>query len=46
MDQRLKNKSVHNRLGKRIVDQDWAHYEEKTMKENMSGKKANGAPED
>ena len=24
----LKNKSVHDRLGKRVVDQDWADYEE------------------
>ena len=28
MDQRLKNKSVHDRLGKRVVDQDWADHEE------------------
>ena len=28
MDRRLKNKSVHDRLGKRVVDQDWADYEE------------------
>ena len=28
MDRRLKNGSVHNRLGKRVVDQDWADYEE------------------
>ena len=28
MDQRLKNKSVHDRLGKRVVDQNWADYEE------------------
>ena len=28
MDRRLKNGSVHNRLGKRVVDQDWANYEE------------------
>ena len=28
MDRRLKNKSVHDRLGKRIVDQDWADHEE------------------
>ena len=28
MDRRLKNKSVHDRLGKRVVDQDWANYEE------------------
>ena len=28
MDRRLKNKSVHDRLGKRVVDQDLADYEE------------------
>ena len=28
MDRRLKNRSVHNRLGKRVVDQDWVDYEE------------------
>ena len=28
MDRRFKNKSVHDRLGKRVVDQDWANYEE------------------
>ena len=28
MDRHLKNKSVHDRLGKRVVDQDWADYEE------------------
>ena len=28
----LKNKSVHNRLGKRVVDQDWADYEEEGNK--------------
>ena len=28
MDQRLKNKSVHDRLGKRVVDQNCADYEE------------------
>ena len=29
MDRRLKNGSVHNRLGKGVVDQNWADYEEK-----------------
>ena len=29
MDRRLKNISVHDRLGKRVVDQNWADYEEK-----------------
>ena len=28
MDWRLKNGSIHNRLGKRVVNQDWADYEE------------------
>ena len=28
MDRRLKNKSVHDRLEKRVVEQDWADYEE------------------
>ena len=28
MDQRLKNKSVHDRLGKGVIDQDWADHEE------------------
>ena len=28
MDRRLKNGSVHNRLGKRVVDQDWTDYKE------------------
>ena len=33
MDRRLKNKSVHDRLGKRVVDQGWADHEEKSNKE-------------
>ena len=28
MDQRLKNESVHDRLGKRVIGQDWADHEE------------------
>ena len=28
MDWRLKNKSVHDQLGKRVVDQNWADYKE------------------
>ena len=28
MDRRLKNGNIHNWLGKRVVDQDWANYEE------------------
>ena len=33
MDRRLKNKSVHDQLGKRVVDQDWANYEEGNERE-------------
>ena len=32
MDRRLKNGSVHDRLGKRVVDQNWADYEEESNK--------------
>ena len=28
MDRCLKNKSIYDRLGKRVVDQDWADYKE------------------
>ena len=28
MDQRLKNRSVHDWLWKRVVDQNWVDYEE------------------
>ena len=28
MDRRLKNRSVHDWLGKRVVDQNWADYVE------------------
>ena len=28
MDRRLKNRSVHDRLGKRVVDQNWVDYDE------------------
>ena len=33
VDQRLKNRSIHDRLGKRVVDQNWADYEEKDDEE-------------
>ena len=33
MDRRLKNGSIHNRLGKRVVDQDWVDYEEGNKRE-------------
>ena len=29
----LKNRSVHDRLGKRVVDQNWANYEEESNEE-------------
>ena len=41
MDRCLKNVSVHNRLGKRVVDQDWADYEEGNKREYV-WRKANG----
>ena len=33
MDRCLKNESVHNRLGKRVVDQDCVDYEEGNERE-------------
>ena len=33
MDRRLKNRSVHDRLGKRVVDQNWVDYEEEGNEE-------------
>ena len=35
MDRRLKNGSVHNRLRKRVVDQNWADYEEYVWQEDQ-----------
>ena len=32
MDRCLKNKSIHDRLGKRVIDQDWADHEEGSNK--------------
>ena len=45
MDRYLKNKSVHDRLGKRVVDQDWADHEEEALKGDICGRKASGAQE-
>ena len=33
MDQRLKNRSVHDQLGKRVIDQNWADYGEEGNEE-------------
>ena len=33
MDRCLKNKSIHNQLGKQVVDQNWADYEEESNEE-------------
>ena len=33
MDRHLKNRSIHDRLGKRVVDQNWADCEEESSKE-------------
>ena len=35
MDRRLKNKSIHDWLGKRVVDQDWTDYEEGNQREHV-----------
>ena len=36
MDRRLKNKSIHDRLKKRVIDQDWAdHEEENNQREHV-----------
>ena len=32
-DRRLKNRSVHDRLGKRVIDQNWADHEEESNEE-------------
>ena len=45
MDRRLKNENVQYRLEKRVVDQDWADYEEEVTRENIFGRKANGVQE-
>jgi hypothetical protein len=29
MGRRIKSRSIHDRLGKLVVDQNWANYEEK-----------------
>ena len=42
MDRYLKNRSVHDRLGKRVVDQNWA---EKIIEWSMFGRKTNGVQE-
>ena len=33
MDRCLKNRGIHDRLGKRVVDQNWADYEEEDNEE-------------
>ena len=33
MDRHLKNRSIHDRHGKRVVDQNWADYEEEDDEE-------------
>ena len=42
IDRRLKNISVHDRLGKGVVDQNWLIMEKKIMKKNMFSRKGNG----
>jgi len=33
VDRRLKNRSIHHRLGKRVVDKNWVDYEEEDDEE-------------
>ena len=33
MDRRIKNKRVHDQLGKRVGDQNWADYDEEEEQE-------------
>jgi len=33
MDRRLKNRSIYDRFGKRVVDQNWAYDEEEGAEE-------------
>jgi len=44
MDRRLKNKSVHDWLGKRVVDQNWADYEEESNEEEYVWQKGQWCP--
>ena len=43
MDRRLKNRSVHDRLGKR-VDQNWADYKEESNEEEYVWQKGQWCP--
>ena len=40
----LKNRSVHNRLGKRVIDQNWADYEEEGDEEEYVWQKGQWCP--
>ena len=44
MDQRLKNRSVHDWLRKRVVDQNWADYEEEGDEEEYVWQKGQWCP--
>jgi hypothetical protein len=35
VDQHIKNRSIHDRLGKRVVDPNWANYEEDEEEESV-----------
>ena len=45
MDRRLKNRSVHDRLGKRVVDQNCVDYEEEGNEEEYVWQEGNGVQE-
>ena len=46
MDRRLKNKSVHDQLGKRVIDQDWADHEEEGTKRKYVWQESQWCPGD
>ena len=44
MDGRLKNRRFHDWLGKRVVDQNWANYEEEDNEEEYVWQKGQWCP--
>ena len=46
MDRRLKNKSVHDQLGKRVIGQDWADHEEEGTERRYTWQEGQWCPGD
>ena len=46
MDRHLKNESIHDRLGKRVVNQDWVDHEEGINKKEYIWQEGQWCPED